>query len=154
MVEIGIALSVCTQAYNAIHRGIGAGKEIAEFAGAFSKFFDGKETIQEAEAELQEGSKTLKFFARGSVEGRALEISMAKHKAAQQELKLRELIVLTVGLPFYEDMLLQRRRIRSARLSAARQRAARKAFYIDVGLITAMCAASLGAIFFLLSLVT
>ena len=153
MIEISVALSVCTQAYKAIQKGIVAGKEVEAFASNFSRFFEAKESIQEAEAELQEGSKTLRFFAKGSVEGRALEISMAKHKAAEQERQLRELLVLTVGLPFYEDMLRQRRRIRSARLAAARNRAARKALYIDAGLIFALCAVSLGTILFMVSLV-
>lgn len=135
MVEIAAAVSMATSAYNGIKRAIEMGREAQDVASAFGKFFDAKESIAEASVEHREGSKVKKLFSGTSVEAQALEITAAKHKTMQLEKELREFLLYSGQSQFYEDMMIERRRIRDARIAEARRRAAKQAMYIDGSII-------------------
>jgi len=131
MIEIAAAVSMATSAYSGIKRAIEMGKEAQDVASAFGKFFDAKESIAEASIEHKQGSKVKKLFSGTSVEAQALEITAAKHKTMQLEKELREFLLYTGQSQFYDDMMVERRRIRQARLEEAQRRAANQALMID-----------------------
>ena len=69
------------------------------------------------------------------------------------EKQLRELLVLTVGEEFYNEMMKTRRTIRSQRLAAAEARAKKKRLIIDGGLIVLMTVVTIGAVSAMIRLV-
>ena len=131
MIELAAAVSMASSAYSGIKRAIEMGREAQDVASAFCKFFDAKESIAEASIAHKEGSKVKKLFSGTSVEAQALEITAAKHKTEQLEKELREFLLWTGQEQFYNDMMIERRRIRAARIAEARRRAAKQAMIID-----------------------
>lgn len=150
-VTISACIAGASRAYNLVAKAVNAGREIEDTAQYLGKFFDSKEKILEIEKENKHGPK---FLRGSSVEAQALEIQMAKHKTQQMESQLRELIVLTVGEPFYAEMMKTRRTIRAQRLAAAEVRAKRKRLIIDGALILIMTLATIGIITGMIALVT
>jgi len=150
-VTISACIAGASRAYNLVAKAVNAGREIEDTAQYLGKFFDSKEKILEIEKENQYGPK---FLRGSSVEAQALEIQMAKHKTQQMESQLRELIVLTVGEPFYAEMMKTRRTIRAQRLAAAEAKAKRKRLIIDGALILIMTLATIGIITGMIALVT
>jgi hypothetical protein len=150
-VTISACIAGASRAYNLVAKAVNAGREIEDTAQYLGKFFDSKEKILEIEKENQYGPK---FLRGSSVESQALEIQMAKHKTQQMEKQLRELIVLTVGEDFYNEMMKTRRTIRSHRLAAAEARAKKKRLIIDGGLMILMTSVFLVTIFWMIGLVT
>ena len=148
---ITACISGATRAYNMVAKCVNAGREIEDTAQYIGKFFDSKEKILEIEKENQYGPK---FLRGSSVEAQALEIQMAKHKTQQMEAQLREVIVLYgPGEAFYNEMMKTRRTIRQQRLAAAEARAKQKRLLIDGALILLMTGATMGIIFWMVSLV-
>jgi len=131
MIEIAAAISMATSAFNGIKRAVEAGREIEDVAGYFGKFFDAKESIAEASIVNSQGSKVKKLFSGTSVEAQALEITAARHKTMQLEKELREFLLYSGQTQFYDDMMIERRRIRQARLDEAKRKAAKQALMID-----------------------
>jgi uncharacterized UPF0160 family protein len=149
-ITIAACISGASRAYNMVAKAVNAGREIEDTVQYLGKFFDSKEKILEIEKENQHGPK---FLRGSSVEAQALEIQMAKHKTQQMEKQLRELLVLTVGEEFYNEMMKTRRTIRSQRLAAAEARAKKKRLIIDGGLIVLMTVVTIGAVFAMIRLV-
>ena len=148
---ITACISGATRAYNMVAKCVNAGREIEDTAQYIGKFFDSKEKILEIEKENQYGPK---FLRGSSVEAQALEIQMAKHKTQQMEAQLREVIVLYgPGEAFYNEMMKTRRSIRQQRLAAAEARAKQKRLLIDGALILLMTGATMGIVFWMVSLV-
>jgi len=131
MIEIAAAISMATSAFNGIKRAVEAGREIEDVAGYFGKFFDAKESIAEANIVNSQGSKVKKLFSGTSVEAQALELTAARHKTMQLEKELREFLLYSGQGQFYDDMMIERRRIRQARLAEAKRKAAKQALMID-----------------------
>jgi len=142
---ISACISGATKAYNLVAKAVNAGREIEDTASYIGKFFDHKEKINEIEAEIQYGPK---LFRGQSVEAQALEIQMAKKKTNDMETSLRELCYYTVGKDFYDEMMVERRKIRQRRLEQAKARAARKKLFIDGGIVLSLFAALIGVIIF------
>jgi len=131
MVEVGLAISIATSAFNGIKKAMEAGKDIEDCALYFGKFFDAKDQISEAVVQSENAPLASKMFAGSSVEAQALQITAAKHKAEQLEKELREFLIYTGQGAFYQDMLRERRKIRNARFREAQRRAANKKFWTD-----------------------
>ena len=142
MIEIAAAIAAAGSAVKTIKQAMAVGRDATDLGAQFIKFFDAKEQIQEADIEQSNGPKLLNFLSKGSVEARAFEITLAKHKTAEMEKDLKQLCYYTVGREFYDNMMLERRRIRNARMDAARKRAARKRAMIDGVLIVTLLSAS------------
>ena len=142
---ISACISGATKAYNLVAKAVNAGREIEDTASYIGKFFDHKERINEIEAEVQYGPK---LFRGQSVEAQALEIQMAKKKTNDMETSLRELCYYTVGKDFYDEMMVERRKIRQQRLNAAKARAERKKLLIDGGIVFSLFLALIGVIVF------
>lgn len=132
MVEVGLAISIATSAFNGIKKAMETGKDIEDCASYFAKFFDAKDQISEAVVQSENAPLASKMFAGSSVEAQALQITAAKHRAEQLEKELREFLIYTGQGPFYQDMMRERRRIRNARFREAQRRAANKKFWTDV----------------------
>ena len=132
MVEVGLAISIATSAFNGIKTAMETGKDIEDCASYFAKFFDAKDQISEAVVQSENAPLASKMFAGSSVEAQALQITAAKHRAEQLEKELREFLIYTGQGAFYQDMMRERRRIRNARFREAHRRAANKKFWTDV----------------------
>ena len=132
MVEVGLAISIATSAFNGIKKAMETGKDIEDCASYFAKFFDAKDQISEAVVQSENAPLASKMFAGSSVEAQALQITAAKHRAEQLEKELREFLIYTGQGAFYQDMMRERRKIRNARFREAQRRAANKKFWTDV----------------------
>lgn len=123
MVEVAVAMSMASSAYNAIKKGMEMGREAQDVAEFFGRWFDAKENIAEANQYANNPSVFGKMFSGKSVEAQALEVTSAKYKIAQMEKELREYLIYTGQSDFYEDMMIERRKIREQRLIRARAKA-------------------------------
>ena len=135
MVELAAALSMASAAFNGIKRAVDAGKEVEDVAGYFGRFFDAKDQVNEARQLAQNQPVVNKIFQGNSVEAQALEATAAKHKMEQLEKDLREYLIWSGQGAFYEDMMIERRRIKQARAAEARRKAENRKFWIDVSTI-------------------
>ena len=132
MLEVAAAISAAGSAYNAIKNAVERGREVSDLMGAFSQFFDAKDKLSEESAKASNPSMVGQLFTGRSVEAAALEATAAKHKIANMERELREFLIYSGQIGFYEDMMKERRNIRQAPILAAKRRAESKAFWIDV----------------------
>lgn len=132
MIEVGIAISLATSAFNGIKKAVEAGKDIEDCAAYFGKFFDAKDEIIKASTYNENAPLSSKLFSGTSIEAQALEITAAKHKAAQLEKELREFLIYSGQGAFYQDMMRERRRIQNERFREAQRLAAQKKFLIDL----------------------
>ncbi len=132
MVEVGMAISLASQAFNAIKKSVEMGREVEDIAGYFGKFFDAKDQIAAATQYDKNQPMVKKLFSGNSVEAQALEITAARHKMAALEKELREYLLYTGQVGFYEDMMKERRNIRAARLREAARKAESKRLWTDI----------------------
>jgi len=153
MVEIGVAISVASSAYNAIKGAVEKGREAQELVHVFSKFFDASDQISEANIKNANAPNVTKLFSGSSVESQAIEITAARHKIMAMEKELREFLIYSGQSAFYEDMMEERKRIRRARILAANRAAEKKAFYIDMVALVVGIGVSVAMIVFTVSLV-
>ena len=136
MLEVAVAVSTAASAYRGIKEMVEAGREIQDCYGMFAKFFDAKESLTERQQFADNPSTVAKLLSGSSVEAQALEITAARHKMAALEKELREYLLYTGQVGFYEDMMKERRNIRAARLRAAQRIAESRKFYIHQKCIT------------------
>lgn len=132
MVEVAMALSVARSAFAGIKKAVELGREVEDVAGYFGKFFDAKDQLAEASQYEKNTPIVKKLFSGSSVEAQALEITAAKHKMATLEKELREYLLYSGQVGFYEDMMKERRLIRAARLKAAARKAENKRLMVDI----------------------
>ena len=151
MIEIAAAVSIASSAYNGIKRAMDAGKEAADLAQGFGKFFDAKDQIIRASQSSQHQPVVNKLFNGTSVESQALEVTAAKHKIAQLEKELREYLIWSGQGAFYEDMMGERRRIHSANIIAARKAAEDKKFMVDMCTVGVASVVGILVLYFILS---
>ena len=140
MIEIAAAISIASSAYRGIQNAVNAGREAHDLAQTFGKFFDAKESILEAGIKNENATILGKVFAGSSIESQAMEITAAKHKTMQMEKELREFLIWSGQEAFYIDMMEERKRIKRARMEAARRAAENKKFWIDLFAILTMTA--------------
>lgn len=132
MMEIAAAISLATSTFNALKKGMEAGREIEDMMGYYGKWFEAKEALSENAINSKNQPLVKKLFSGNSVEAQALEITTAKHKMKQMEKELYEYLLYTGQQQFYNDMMRERRTIREARLREAQKKAERKALWIDL----------------------
>jgi len=140
MMEIAAAISIASSAYRGIQNAVNAGREAHDLAQTFGKFFDAKESILEAGIKNENATILGKVFAGSSIESQAMEITAAKHKTMQMEKELHEFLIWSGQEAFYIDMMEERKRIKRARMEAARRAAENKKFWIDLFAILTMTA--------------
>lgn len=135
MIEVAAAVSMATSAFGAIKKAMETGQEVEDMIGYFGKFFDAKDQLSEANMKATTSSFVGKLFNGSSVEAQALEVTAARHKIMAIEKELREYLIYTGQIGFYEDMMKERRAIRLARAKAAKEAAERKAIMIDIAAV-------------------
>lgn len=127
--EITMAVSAAKSAHSFITKAVGAGHSIMDLSDRVAKFYDSSDAILAAEA----ANKTKAgFLTSGSVEAEALQIVTAKKQIEDFERDLRELILYTAGKEFYVSMLRERKAIKESRIKAAKAKAARKQYLINI----------------------
>ena len=132
MIEVAVAVSMASQAFTGIKKAVEMGRDIEDVTGYFGRFFDARDAITEANQYSKNPSLAKKFLASGSVEAQALEVTAAKHKMMALEKELREYLLYTGQVGFYEDMMKERRNIRAARLREAARKAESKRLWTDI----------------------
>jgi len=83
MIEVTLALSAAVKAVGVIKKGLALGKEASELSSQFGEFFDNKDKITAARAEVENTTLGSKVFAKQSVESYALEVALAEHKTKE-----------------------------------------------------------------------
>ena len=153
MIEIAAAISIASSAYRGIQNAVNAGREAHDLAQTFGKFFDAKESILEAGIKNENATILGKVFAGSSIESQAMEITAAKHKTMQMEKELREFLIWSGQEAFYNDMMEERKRIKRARIEAARRAAENRKFWVDLTAILVMTGVTGFLIYGMISLV-
>ena len=153
MIEIAAAISIAGSAYRGIQNAMNAGREAHDLAQTFGKFFDAKESILEAGIKNENATILGKVFAGSSIESQAMEITAAKHKTLQMEKELREFLIWSGQEAFYIDMMEERKRIKRARIDAARRAAENRKFWVDLTAILVMTGVTGFLIYGMISLV-
>lgn len=132
MIEIATAVSLATQSYNVLKKAMETGREMEDMHQYFGKWFEAKEQISEANMYAKNTSIVKKMFSGSSVEAQALEITAARHKIEQMEKELREYLIWSGQEKFYNDMMVERRKIREMRLREAKRKAESKKLWTDI----------------------
>jgi len=153
MIEVTLALSAAVRAVGVIKKGLALGKEASELSSQFGEFFDSKDKIAAARAEVENTTLGSKVFAKQSVESYALEVALAEHKTKELEKQLRELFVYSGQTEIYTSMMRIRAQERRRRSIQARRVAEQKKFAADMLLIAGMVVVTLGFIGALIMLV-
>jgi hypothetical protein len=146
MIEVTLALSAAVKAVGVIKKGLALGKEASELSSQFGEFFDNKDKITAARAEVENTTLGSKVFAKQSVESYALEVALAEHKTKELEKQLRELFVYSGQTEIYTSMMRIRAQERRRRSMQARRVAEQKKFVADMMLIAGATIITLGLI--------
>ena len=131
MIEVATAISLASSAYAGIKKAMEMGKEAQDVAEFFGRWFEAKEQINEVQQYANNPSMMAKMFNSKSVEAQALQVTSARYKIQAMEKELREYLIYTGQVDFYEDMMKERRVIRQARLLAAKRKAEKRAFILN-----------------------
>ena len=136
MVEIAAAMSLASSAYSGIKKAMEMGREAQDVAEFFGRWFEAKEQVNEIQQYANNPSMMAKLFSGKSVEAQALQVTSARYKIQAMEKELREYLIYTGQVDFYEDMMRERRNIRQARLLAAKRKAEKRALMLNVIAVT------------------
>ena len=136
MIEVTLALNAAVKAVGIIKKGLSLGKEASELSSQFGDFFDNKDKIATARAEVENATLGSKVFAKQSVESYALEVALAEHKTKELEKQLRELFVYSGQTEIYTSMMRIRAQERRRRSIHSRRIAEQKKFVADIMLIS------------------
>ena len=131
MIEVATAISLASSAYAGIKKAMEMGKEAQDVAEFFGRWFEAKEQIAEVQQYANNPSIMAKMFSSKSVEAQALQVTSARYKIQAMEKELREYLIYTGQVDFYEDMMKERRIIRQSRLLAAKRKAEKRAFMLN-----------------------
>jgi len=153
MVEISIALAVASKAVATIKQGFKLQKDAVELTAYFSKFFDAKDDIAKARAEVENASLGSKVFQKQSVEAYALEVALAEHETKELEKQLRELFVYSGQADIYSRMMRIRQQERTRRLISAKRVVEQKRFVADAALILSMIVFTIGSLALLIYMI-
>lgn len=153
MMEIAAAISLASSAFNALKKGMEAGREIEDMMDYYGKWFEAKEALSENAVNSSNQPLVKKLFSGSSVEAQALQITQARHKIKAMEKELYEYLLYTGQQEFYNDMMRERRAIREARMREAQRKAERKRFWIDMIALVIAIGVSLAIIIGTVSLI-
>ena len=153
MLEIGIALATASKAVAIIQKGFKLRKDASELTVYFSQFFDAKDEIAKARAQVDNSTLGSKVFAKQSVEAYALEVALAEQKTKELEKQLRELFVYSGQAEVYTRMMRIRQEERTRRRINQRRAAEQKKFFADVVLICSMFAFTIGSLTLLIYII-
>jgi len=99
------AIAGATAAFNAIKSGFSVGRDIESMAGDLGRWMSHVSDLKKAEDMNKKPPLFKKLFQAGSVEEEALQIFMAKKKAADMRDQLRQIIVATRGPSAWDELI-------------------------------------------------
>tara|TARA_B100000900_G_scaffold414196_2_gene440186 strand:- start:574 stop:1062 length:489 start_codon:yes stop_codon:yes gene_type:complete len=112
------AIAGATAAFNAIKSGFSVGRDIESMAGDLGRWMSHVSDLKKAEDMNKKPPLFKKLFQAGSVEEEALQIFMAKKKAADMRDQLRQIIVATRGPSAWDELIKTEGDIRKKRQEA------------------------------------
>ena len=118
MIDPVTAIAGATAAFNAIKSGFSVGRDIESMAGDLGRWMSHVSDIKKAEELNKKPPLFKKLFQAGSVEEEALNIFMAKKKAADMRDQLRQIIVATRGPSAWDELIKTEADIRKKRQEA------------------------------------
>lgn len=129
------AASAANTAFTVIKKMVATGKEIEQVAGQIGKWYSAYGQFNNLAAE--KANKKTSVFKRllneGSVEQEALQITMHKQALHKQEYELKLLIVAHYGERVYNEMIMERIRVKKERDKRAREhRLRQQEFFLNV----------------------
>lgn len=146
--EAAAAFAVAQGAVAAIKKAVALGKDISGLVGEFGKFFDAKDVIQKAAND--KGKKGQSDTAK------ALELVMQAEQLRQAEDELKHLLLYGYGQPgLWEQLLMERNKIRQERDRAERERkriaAQRMDWALGIAAVVAMVGSAAGLLWFIVA---
>lgn len=118
MIDPVTAIAGATAAFNAIKSGFSVGRDIESMAGDLGRWMSHVSDLKKAEDMNKKPPLFRKLFQAGSVEEEALQIFMAKKKAADMRDQLRQIIVATRGPSAWDELIKTEGEIRKKRQEA------------------------------------
>ena len=112
------AIAGAPAAFNAIKSGFSVGRDIESMAGDLGRWMSHVSDLKKAEDMNKKPPLFRKLFQSGSVEEEALQIFMAKKKAADMRDQLRQIIVATRGPSAWDELIKTEGDIRKKRQEA------------------------------------
>ena len=109
------AITAATTAFNTVKKMVAMGRDVEDTFGQLGKWYSATSDLQEAERQSKNPPLFKKIVASKSVEEEAINVYVAKKRAAQQEKELRELLMYTYGPSGYQELIELRRRIKAQR---------------------------------------
>lgn len=146
--EAAAAFAVAQGAVATIKKAVALGKDISGLVGEFGKFFDAKDVIQKAAND--KGKKGQSDTAK------ALELVMQAEQLRQAEDELKHLLLYGYGQPgLWEQLLMERNKIRQERDRAERERkriaAQRMDWALGIAAVVAMVGSAAGLLWFIVA---
>jgi len=126
------AVSAANAAFTAVKRLVSTGREIQDVAGQIGKWYGAFGDFNKIASE--HANKKQSVFKRlmhdGSVEQEALQITMHKQALIKQEYELKLLIIAHYGENVYNEMIMERIRLRKEREKKEREHRLRQQAFI------------------------
>jgi hypothetical protein len=129
------AASAANTAFTVIKKMVATGKEIEQVAGQIGKWYSAFGTFNHLAA--QKANKKPSVFKRllhdGSVEQEALQITMHKQALVKQEYELKILIIAHYGQNVYNEMIMERVKVKKEREKRDREhRLRQQEFFMNI----------------------
>ena len=129
------AASAANTAFTVIKKMVATGKEIEQVAGQIGKWYSAFGTFNQLAADKANKKPPLfkRLLNEGSVEQEALQITMHKQALYKQEYELKVLIIAHYGQNVYNEMIMERVRVKKERDKRAREQKLRQQdFFLTV----------------------
>ena len=149
------AIAGATAAFNAIKSGFSVGRDIESMAGDLGRWMSHVSDLKKAEDMNKKPPLFKKLFQAGSVEEEALQIFMAKKKAADMRDQLRQIIVATRGPSAWDELIKTEgdiRRKRQEAIYAQQERRQQVLEIVGIGFLMIVIAGALIGFAYLYSL--
>ena len=105
MIDPITAIAGATAAFNAIKSGFSVGRDIESMAGDLGRWMNHMSDLKKSEEMNKKPPIFKKLFQAGSVEEEAMQIFMAKKKAQDMRVELRQIISFTRGPSAWEEII-------------------------------------------------
>jgi len=122
------AFTVASTAFATVKKMVAAGREVQDVAGQIGKWF-GAVTEFNRSVNVQANKKPSIFkrvLDQGSIEQQALEMTMGRQAIRKQEYVLKILIIAKYGENVYNEMMMDRIRLRKEQEKREREHAKRR----------------------------
>ena len=155
MIDPVTAVATATAAFNTIKSAFAAGRDIESMAGDLGRWMGAVSDIKKAEEYNKKPPLFKKLFASGSVEEEAMQVFMAKKKAADMREQLRQIIIFSRGPSAWDELIKTEADIRKKRqavIYAQQERRQKVIEYCAIGVLVCLVAAALVGLVWLVML--